>query len=353
MHNIVIDCERMKYEHTGLYHYCKQLSNSIIQQSHPAQETIRLYAPATCNGQFPGKTVFIFPKAWHKFIFPNTSGIDLWHCTYQGSNYFPYKSKAKKVLTIHDLNFLEEKKGRSEKINTLLKKLQQKIDYADHLIAISSFTADIVKSNLKTGSKEISVIYNGCNIQEMTLCSEPLTKPAGEFIFTIGTITGKKNFHVLPALLKGNDLQLVIAGIESDPLYKQKIWATATALGVEKRVLFTGPVSEHDKQWYYKNCKAFVFPSLTEGFGLPVIEAMHFGKPVILSRLTALPEIGGEVAYYFDSFEPEAMQQVFEKTMHHFEQHPERANELKARSMIFSWQEAGKKHLEIYHRLLA
>lgn len=352
MDTIAVDCERMKHQHTGLYHFCMQLANSLVMQADPEKDDIRIYAPVSCAGLFPPKTKIIPQQTWHKFFFLNTSGIKIWHCTYQGSNYFPFRTKAKKVLTIHDLNFLEEKKGRDEKINSLLKKLQRKIDYSDHLIAISDYTAQITRKYLNIRDKEISVIYNGCNISERFVLEPPKLMPTRDFIFTIGTITSKKNFHVLPALLIGNDLQLIISGIEANSQYKQQILTTAASFKVEKRVLFTGPVSENDKQWYYLNSKAFAFPSLTEGFGLPVIEAMHFGKPVILSKLTALPEIGGSLAYYFDSFEPDVMQKNFYDAMQHFEQHPERANDLKMRSAKFSWQEAGKKHLDIYHSLL-
>src|SRR5690606_9157768 len=71
-------------------------------------------------------------------------------------------------------------------------------------------------------------------------------------------------------------------------------------------------IDEAQKAWAYANCAGFLFPSLTEGFGLPPIEAMHFGKPVFLARRTSLPEVGGDVAEYFDDFEPAAMRRVVE-----------------------------------------
>ena len=93
----------------------------------------------------------------------------------------------------------------------------------------------------------------------------------------------KKNFHVLPRILKGNDYRLVIAGNISSNSYCAEILEQAREWGVESRVTITGPVSEPVKQWYLQNCDAFVFPSIAEGFGLPVIEAMRYGKPIFTS----------------------------------------------------------------------
>jgi glycosyltransferase involved in cell wall biosynthesis len=178
----------------------------------------------------------------------------------------------------------------------------------------------------------------------------PLAAPQVPFFFTIGTITEKKNFHVLPALLAGTDGILIIAGITQSEAYKQKIIQEAVKHQVEKRVIFTGPITENDKQWYLKNCEAFVFPSLTEGFGLPVVEAMFFGKPIFLSTYTSLPEIGGSVAYYFGSFAKDDMQQTIQQGLLHY--HSTGASEsIKARALIFSWKEAALKYLEVYRSL--
>ncbi|HEY9046964.1 MAG TPA: glycosyltransferase, partial [Ohtaekwangia sp.] len=93
-----------------------------------------------------------------------------------------------------------------------------------------------------------------------------------------------------------------------------------------------------------------IFPSLAEGFGLPVLEAMYYGKPVFLSKLTSLPEVGGEHAYYFDNFSPEHMREVFVKGMHHYETtHPEAM--IKAWALRFSWDNTAKEYLSLYREL--
>ena len=110
-------------------------------------------------------------------------------------------------------------------------------------------------------------------------------------------------------------------------------------------------MTESDKAWYYKNCAAFVFPSIAEGFGLPVIEAMHFGKPVFLSKFTSLPEVGGNAAYYFDNFDAKHMQQIFKEGMQDFIAR-NRADEMLAQADKFSWEQAANQYLELYSECL-
>jgi glycosyltransferase involved in cell wall biosynthesis len=134
--------------------------------------------------------------------------------------------------------------------------------------------------------------------------------------------------------------------------YKDKIMEEAQKHGCADRVTITGTISEYDKAWYYKNCEAFVFPSLAEGFGLPVIEAMHFGKPVFLSTHTSLPEIGGAAAFYFKTFEPEHMQQVLRDGLQEF-QDKNLAQKTIEHAEQFDWQNTARQYLELYENCLS
>jgi glycosyltransferase involved in cell wall biosynthesis len=133
--------------------------------------------------------------------------------------------------------------------------------------------------------------------------------------------------------------------------YVEKIIGEAKRLGVADRVHLVGPVSNEEKFWYYQHCLAFCFPSKAEGFGLPVLEAMHFGKPVFISRATSLPEIGGDKAYYFDSFDPLAMQEVFEKGMNDYFNN-QRTAAIRQHADSFSWNRAVQEYLDVYRKLL-
>ena len=343
-----MDCERMKYPFTGLYYYCLYLKKNL--QAIIKNEQLCFYIREMNKDLFRDDCIFN-QHSLHKFFFPSVKDYSIWHSTYQGTMYYPWKQKIKILFTVHDLNFLYDESKPEWKKRRYLSQIAAKIDRADHIVAISNFVLADIKKHINIDGKKCTVIYNGCNIEEIVTLKEPSFKPTGPFLFTIGTIVDKKNFHVLPSLLLNNDWQLIIAGVTNSEEYKTRIITEAKALGVTERVIFTGPVSENDKQWYYKYCEAFVFPSISEGFGLPVIEAMYFGKPVVLSTHTSLPEIGGDAAYYFQNFEPQHMQAVLYQALENHKTNG-RGNEIKNRALLFNWNQTAHQYQKVYDLLL-
>ena len=143
------------------------------------------------------------------------------------------------------------------------------------------------------------------------------------------------------APLDRGDTQLVIAGATGwlvDNMLRQSV--------ADDAIVFKGFVGDDDLAELMCGATAFVYPSLYEGFGLPVVEAMSLGKPVFLSNLTSLPEVGGVDAHYWKSFDPQSMIAVFENGMRDF-------NEEKSKRSIewskqFSWENATQAYLKLY-----
>jgi glycosyltransferase involved in cell wall biosynthesis len=347
---ILFDCERLKYPNTGLYTFCENLGKALHEYS-PSDFEIEYYLPPNQVGLFGDSVKYHIQRSWHKLFVPKSNAFQVWHSSNQVSRYSPSSSQVKIVLTIHDLNFLIEKKTEPSKIKKMLKQIQGRIDKADRIVCISNFVAADVKKHLDLGTKTISTIYNGCTIDEYPYFFNPGYLPKKPFLFTIGTVLPKKNFHVLPALLRNNDFELIIAGNLSSDEYVNKIIAEAKKNDVLSRVKIIGSISDPERYWYYNNSTAFVFPSIAEGFGLPVIEAMHYGKPVFLSNHTSLPEIGGDAAYYFDNFEPEHMQTTLENGLNDFS-HGSMSAKAKNRASQFTWEQTAKAYLNLYRTLL-
>ena len=116
MKRIVFDCERMKYANTGLFTYCQQLGLQIARQANPYHEAISFFTPMSSQGAFGQNHGYILQKSLQKFWLPSLKNYDIWHSTYQSSQYLPeLNRKIKVVLTIHDLNFLYDDKKSAEK----------------------------------------------------------------------------------------------------------------------------------------------------------------------------------------------------------------------------------------------
>ncbi len=340
---VLINNKPVKYPNTGLFSFCTELTAAIerVKAEYDIDSTYLIYDG--CQ-KVLGDLNFKVLRYLDKHFFKVGKDIDVYHATIQLERHMPKRRSS--VLTIHDLNFLYEKSDlKQAKYRRLV---QRNIDRADYLVAISEFAKSDVLKHLDTKGKPFEVIYNGCSFYEGEQISEPKYMPSSEFLFTVGTVLRKKNFHVLPTLLVGNDYELIVAGNYSD--YADDIIKEAREFGVEDRVHIIGGISEADKDWYYRNCKAFLFPSIAEGFGLPLIEAMYYGKPTFISCHTSLPEIGKEYSFYFNrEFDREKMREEFTEGLKAFESRDVEAQIAYAKS--YSWESAARAYCEIYRKL--
>lgn len=273
---------------------------------------------------------------------------DVWHSMNQNTKIEPYYDLPY-VLTVHDVHFATEKDQER------LVRFKEKLGRASIITYISEFAKKETHAYFDVPKIPEHVIYNGNPILEIQ--DTPGFKPQFDvqkpFLYSIGDFLERKNFHSLIDMMKFlPDWNLVISG-NNDKAYGEKIKGQIRENKLENQVFLTGKVDDLEKQFYMQKCTGFVFPSLREGFGLPPIEAMRFGKPVFLSKLTSLPEIGGDVAYYWENFDPESMKESLLKGMAHFENNKaERQEKLVERAKFFSWDKAAKEYANAYEMLL-
>lgn len=350
---IILDCDLMRYPNSGLYHYCLNLGNYVnrhVQQI--GKKPITCYVPPAEKDSFeaPGRT--IVEKKWHnRWLQPFLWDCAVWHAPFQSGRIIPMRNrKVKVLLTIHDLNCLHEDKTARER-RLSLQHTQTLIDRADAIVCISQHCRKDVTANLDTAQKPLYVIHNGTHHVTDPPARPRGYQPAKPFLFTMGYVNRKKNFHTLIPLLVNNGMELVVAGRLDEPDYISQMEKQAAALGVQDRLKILGPVPEEDKAWYLQHCTAFSLPSLAEGFGAPVVEAMTFGKPLFLSNRTSLPEIGKDVAFYFNSFEAAHMQEVFRQGMQEYQRNG-LSSKIIARGQDFSWEEKAAEYWKLYESLL-
>lgn len=353
--NIVLDCNQMKFPQSGLYTYCYSLSEHIQNKLQNDPElNFSVYIEKKNKSDFPFPVKKYFRRhGFEKIITPQHISCRIWHLPFQGGKWAISRwahPGLKRVLTIHDLNMLHEGPG-TKAVQEKLNHIQKLIEDTDAIICISEFCKKDVTANCNTGNKPIHVIHNGVGVTNDGKLNTNSYKPARPFLFALGYVNAKKNFHVLLPLLENNELELIITGHQEEADYTDFIRKEAKRKGVEDRLTLTGAVSEDEKNWYLANCMAFLHSSLAEGFGLPVAEAMQYGKPLFLSGRTALPEIGGDAAFYFHDFSADHVRKVFEEGMKKYTAN-NMSEYIKQRATLFNWHQQAAKYIGVYKSLL-
>lgn len=351
MARIILDCDLMKHRNSGLYQYCLNVGNHVGRyfEKNELQDTIRFYVPPAEANAFDNNDLVITERKWHKMLKPFLWDCDIWHAPFQSGRILPAGNKIKVLLTIHDLNCLHEGKAPAEQQKSLAH-TQKLIDRADAIVCISEFCKNDVLKNCDVKNKPVHVIHNGTHRLHDPILEPASFRPAAPFLFGMGYVNRKKNFHVLLPMMQHNNYDLVIAGHLDEPDYIHLIRKKAEELGIEKRVHLLGTVSEQEKSWYLQHCLAYVHPSLAEGFGAPVVEAMAFGKPMFLSNYTSLPEIAGDTAFYFLNFETAHMVSVFNEGMAVYSSNG-LAKKIIAKGNEYDWEKKAATYAAVYRSL--
>lgn len=201
--------------------------------------------------------------------------------TNQMSRYEPLDPRVPMLLTIHDLTFLHEAPhdGRRREIERKQRDIQRRVDRSIAITVDSDFVAADLRRELAIGDRPIHVIPLGLEPAPAASPSRPACLPDDEpFLLSVGNALEHKNFHVLFDMLgRLPGRRLVIAGNMASH-YGNSLRQQISRLQLESRVLLPGEVSDADRQWLYERCEAFLFPSLSEGFGFPVHRGDAGGK---------------------------------------------------------------------------
>ncbi|GAB3983970.1 glycosyltransferase family 1 protein [Spirosoma terrae] len=349
MPSLFLETERMTNINSGLGQVCLHLGQELVRQR-PSDWELTFLVPPEQVGVFGNSVQYKVAKKWHRYW--NTWKFDVWHCLHQGSKFLPVRP-SKLIYTILDLNYLSlpeysEKRKRQQK-----KHYQRCIDKAYAITTISHYVAtDVRKQLVVPKTKLLKAIHLGVTIPtNIPTISAPIELD-GPFLFFIGMLQPYKNVHTLLPLLAANPAyRLVLAGPDK-PAYSQQIRQQAQQMGVLDRLIIPGPIDDPTKWWLYAHCDAFLFPSLLEGFGLPVVEAMAFGKPVFTSPLTSLPEVGGSEAFYFPSFDAQTMVDTFQHGMTTYRNDPSMPERLKQQSAKFRWDLVAADYWTLYKQVL-
>lgn len=374
----------LRWPATGTGQHLHHLLQGLDEQDH--QNTYVLLSP-----RFPGSSPAGLPQLSDRFQYvevPSALGpfgealqklwweqvsvvrtsqrekIELLHCPYFAP---PYFLPARTVVTIHDVIpwILPEYAARpqSRMYNRLIALTARRVDA---VITVSECSRRDIVRFLSIPPERIHVIGNAVDASYRPVTDPQLMDTVRQrygigpgYLLYFGGFDLRKNldrilraYAALPASTR-DEHQLVIAGrlhLVGHPLYpdpRPRIWQ----LGLEDSVVVTGPVEERDKPALYSGATIFLFPSLYEGFGIPVLEAMACGAAVITSDRSACPEVAGDAARLVDPYDVAQMAAAITELLENSALRNELRERALARARQFSWGRVAQQTIQVYNQL--
>ena len=276
----------------------------------------------------------------------------------------PVRRRFPAVVTIHDLAFMQYPDILDSDARKYYSYIARSTAAAEGIIAVSEATRQDITQFLDVPIDQIDVVYEAAaplfkpiDLREgeaRVLNGEPVV--ADSFMLFVSTLEPRKN---LPTLLKALRIaldrqperayKLVIVGGRG--WQDEPIFAAARDLRLADHVLFAGNVGVYDLRWLYNACRFYINPSLYEGFGLPLLEAMACGAACLASATSSLPEIGGDAAIYVPPLDAGLWADAIEQLWDDRERREDLGHLGRARAQRFSWQRAARETLAIYERV--
>ncbi|OQY79487.1 MAG: hypothetical protein B6D41_22585 [Chloroflexi bacterium UTCFX4] len=364
---IGIDARLVFYHNAGIGQYILRLTNALAALD-PANEYF-LFQSRKDSARLVDAPNFHHRKVWtpshHRFerlalsaeIMPHA--LDVFH----SPDFIPPRlTRAPKVITIHDLAFLLYPRFLTPDAAKYYGQIDPAARSAAHVIAVSQSTKRDITRLLGVPEDKVSVIYEAAYSNAQPIAREIARARVkskygveGDFILFVSTIEPRKN---LPTLLAAysklldsyhSAARLLIAGAKG--------WLTAEVdQAIEKynlrnKVCFLGGVPADELKYLYNAARVFALPSLYEGFGLPPLEAMASGTPVIVSNVSSLPEVVGDAGLLIDPNDVEGWTVALHRVLTENELHAELSAKGLKRASKFSWERAARETLKVYKKV--
>jgi len=345
----------------GVSEYSFELIRAFSQMSENI--SFRVYLKAPCNDSFPQQSahftysVFGPSKLWTQIALPlkllnEKNKVSVF---FSPGHYAPRFTQVPRVISIMDLAFFHFADYFTKKdLAQLHSWTKYSVIKAKKIITISEATkSDIIKFYKVPGEK-IHVIYPGIKpslSSNSHMSNEDLKKKYAidsKFILFVGTLQPRKNIaRLIEAFSLQNDKEVKLVIVGKKGWKYEEILEAPKKFGCEEKVVFLNFVPEQDLQVLYKNAELFAFPSLYEGFGLPVLEAMKFNCPVLTSNVSSLPEAGGDAAHYCNPESTESIKEGIEKIIEDRKYRENLIEKGKENIKKFSWEKAAKETLAV------
>lgn len=302
----------------------------------------------------------VYRRIWHKIpltysmMFPKAD-LSIFF------NYIvPPRISGNVITTIHDMTYLRYPETMDKKnLKRIEQDIKSSIDRSDHIMVVSEFTKKEAAKLLNIHSENISVVYNAPSVSDEIIPFEMISdkfsikKP---YILYVGTIEPRKNIikmiKAYERLKKetGISHQLILAG--GIGWNTEEILKTIDESVYKEQIIRTGYISGIEKNTLYANAQAFLFPSLYEGFGIPPLEAMHFGCPVICADAASLPEVVGNAAELVDPLDTLSIANGIWKVISDESYSLNIVKRGYEQEKKFTWEQSARQLEQLCHRVL-
>jgi len=370
--NIGFDAKRAFHNRTGLGNYSRDLIR-ILSVHHPKHRYVlynpkpakkNLLNPSADNmverrpqGLFFGFFYNLWRQAGIIRDLKNDS-IELFHGLSAEVPFGINKTGVKSVVTVHDLIFLRYPQFYST-IDAWIyrRKTGYAVKNADMVVAISEQTRQDIIHFYKVDPAKIRVIYQGCQqvfqqpmegeAQRSLIARFNLPEP---FILNVGTIEPRKNLLNIVKSIEHLDTSLVVVGSETP--YTGEIKSYIASRGMQTKVFFLKGLTSHELAALYKTAAVFVYMSLFEGFGIPIVEALFSGTPVVTSKGGCFSEAGGPAAIYANPKEVGEIQEAIRKVLSDNELRQSMRQKGFEHARQFTDENIGKNYMALYEEVV-
>jgi glycosyltransferase involved in cell wall biosynthesis len=373
---IAIDYTAAIRQGAGIGAYVHNLVAALLAQDPSNQYTLLTSGQPTHEHPFPsapnvrGRSIFIPDRylnvLWYRWHMPLPATLfagptDIYH----GPDFVlpPLNKKVHKVVTIHDLAFLEHPEYAVPSLAAYLSKVvPEAVAAADVVATVSSEVSRTLVKHFQTPREKLVVIPNGI-APYFRRISDPLLLHATQhkfglkhpLVLGVGTLEPRKNHAGLIKAFyeaqkkKGGPAMLALAG-GPGWLYEETQKLVAE-LKLERKVRFLGRVSDLELITLYSMADVFAFPSFFEGFGIPPLEAMACGAPVITSNTSSLPEVAGGAALLVDPTDTTALAQAIQTLLENEELRSQLVQKGYLQAQKYTWDNSARRMLGVYQRL--
>lgn len=368
--NIAIDNRLASYRIGGVPQYTQQLITAMARSAEADDRFTLIDHRKPLRGSTVFGTNIAHRRVWtppHNRWEQTLLPLELWNIradVIHFPDFIPlFRLRAPTVITIHDLAFLRYPQILDAEAGRYYGQIGRAVERADAIIAVSDSTRRDIVELLKVPEERVAVVHEAAapHFQPIDPAADPARKindhllHKNTFALFVGTLEPRKNLpvllHALRVLLDrgGEPPRLVVAGPRGwldDPIFK-----LVQTLRLEDDVQLIGSVDARDLVWLYNACRVYLHPELYSGFGLPVLEAMQCGAPVLVADTSSLPEVAGGAAHLLPPNDVEAWAAAWRAIWDDAMLREQLRSAGRARAAQFSWSRAARETLEIYRRV--